>query len=53
MGDILGGGGGGSGGDDMGGSARPDMRGPPDVGDLLNQLSSNNLGGESKNINLG
>jgi hypothetical protein len=53
MGDILGGGGGGSGGDDMGGRGRPDMRGPPDVGDLLNQLSSNNLGGESKNINLG
>ena len=47
MGDILGGGGGGG---DMGSSnGRPEMNGPPDVGDLLNQLSSNN----SKNINLG
>lgn len=53
MGDILGGGGGGNSGGDMGGSGRPDMRGPPDVSDLLNQLSSNNLGGDSKNINLG
>ena len=47
MGDILGGGGGG-GGDEMSGSSRPEMRGPPDVSDLLNQLSDNN----SKNINL-
>ena len=55
MGDILGGGGGGGGGggNDLGGSGRPDMRGPPDVSDLLNQLSSNNLGSDSKNINLG
>ena len=45
MGDILGGGGGG---DEMSGSSRPEMRGPPDVSDLLNQLSDNN----SKNINL-
>ena len=37
-------------GGDMGSSnGRPEMNGPPDVGDLLNQLSSNN----SKNINLG
>ena len=49
MGDILGGGGGGG---DIGGG-RPDMKGPPDVGDLLSQLSNNNLGGDSKNINLG
>ena len=46
MGDLLGGGGGG--GDDFSGSSRPEMRGPPDVSDLLNQLSDNN----SKNINL-
>ena len=38
MGDILGGGGGG----DM--NSRPEMKGPPDVGDLLNQLSGNNMG---------
>ena len=40
--------GGGGGGDDFSGSSRPEMRGPPDVSDLLNQLSDNN----SKNINL-
>ena len=39
MGDILGGGGGG--GDNM--NSRPEMQGPPDVGDLLSQLSSNNM----------
>ena len=39
MGDILGGGGGG---DNI--STRPEMNGPPDVGDLLSQLSSNNIG---------
>ena len=46
MGDLLGGGGGG--GDEFSGSSRPEMKGPPDVSDLLNQLSDNN----SKNINL-
>ena len=58
MGGLMGGGGGGSGGggigglmgdlfgggDDLGGSSRPEMKGPPDVDSLLNQLSSNNLG---------
>ena len=39
MGDLFGGGG-----DDLGGSSRPEMRGPPDVDSLLNQLSNNNLG---------
>ena len=38
MGDILGGGGGGN-----EGSTRPEMNGPPDVNDLLSQLSSNNI----------
>ena len=47
MGDLFGGGGGG--GDS--GSSRPEMRGPPDVDNLLNQLSSKNVG-DSRNINL-
>ena len=38
MGDILGGGGGGG-----ESNSRPDMNGPQDVSDLLNQLSSNNV----------
>ena len=41
MGDILGGGGDG-GGDNV--SMRPEMNGPPNVGDLLSQLSNNNIG---------
>ena len=48
MGDLFGGGGGG--GEDSG-SSRPEMRGPPDVDNLLNQLSSKNVG-DSRNINL-
>ena len=43
-------GGGGGGGEDSG-SSRPEMRGPPDVDNLLNQLSSKNVG-DSRNINL-
>lgn len=56
MGDILGMGGGmggGSGGDD--GPSRPEMKGPPDMDGLLNQLSSknkDNMGGDTKSINL-
>ena len=42
MGDLFGGGGGG--GDDAGGASRPEMKGPPDVDNLLNQLSGSNLG---------
>ena len=48
MGDLFGGGGGG----DDSAPSRPEMRGPPDVDNLLNQLSSKNMG-DSKNINLG
>ena len=47
MGDLFGGGGGG----ENSGSSRPEMRGPPDVDNLLNQLSSKNVG-DSRNINL-
>jgi hypothetical protein len=51
LGDMMGGlmGGGNSGGDDM--PSRPEMRGPPDMDSLLNQLSDRNLD-NSKNINL-
>ena len=45
-GNLMGDKGGGGGGGDIGGG-RPDMKGPPDVGDLLSQLS-NNKGGDSK-----
>lgn len=40
MGDLFGGGGGSN---DNAGDGRPEMKGPPDVDNLLNQLSSNNL----------
>jgi len=43
MGDLFGGGGG-SGGDDSASASRPEMKGPPDVDNLLNQLSGKNLG---------
>ncbi len=49
MGDLFGGGG--DGGDDTVPS-RPEMKGPPDVDNLLNQLSGKNMN-DSKNINLG
>lgn len=51
LGDMMGGlmGGGDSGGDDM--PSRPEMRGPPDMDSLLNQLSDNNID-NSKSINL-
>jgi hypothetical protein len=51
LGDMMGGlmGGGNSGGDDM--PSRPEMRGPPDMDSLLNQLSNNNLD-NNKSINL-
>jgi hypothetical protein len=52
LGDLMGGlmgGGGGGGGDGM--PSRPEMRGPPDMDSLLNQLSDNNLSG-TKSINL-
>ena len=39
MGDLFGGGGS----NDDAGDSRPEMKGPPDVDNLLNQLSSNNL----------
>ena len=42
MGDLFGGGGGG--GNDMGSPSRPEMKGPPDVDNLLNTLSGKNLG---------
>ena len=48
LGDLMGGLMGGGGGD---GPSRPEMRGPPDMDSLLNQLSDNNLSG-SKSINL-
>ena len=50
MGDLFGGGGGG-GGNDMGAPSRPEMRGPPDVDNLLNTLSGKNLG-DSKGFGL-
>ena len=50
LGDMMGGlMGGGDGGDDM--PSRPEMRGPPDMDSLLNQLSDRNLD-NSKSINL-
>jgi hypothetical protein len=49
MGGLMGGGGVGDGGDGM--PSRPEMRGPPDMDSLLNQLSDNNLSG-TKSINL-
>ena len=51
LGDMMGGlmGGGDSGGDDM--PSRPEMRGPPDMDSLLNQLSDRNVG-STKSINL-
>ena len=51
LGDLMGGlmGGGGDGGDSM--PSRPEMRGPPDMDSLLNQLSDNNLS-NTKSINL-
>ena len=51
LGDMMGGlmGGGDSGGDDV--PSRPEMRGPPDMDSLLNQLSDKNLD-NSKSINL-
>ena len=63
MGGLMGGGGGGGGlGDMMGGlmgggdigedmPSRPEMKGPPDMDSLLNQLSDRNLG-NNKSINL-
>ena len=50
MGDLFGGGGGGGG--DSAEPSRPEMRGPPNVDNLLDQLSNKNMG-NSKNINLG
>jgi len=48
---MMGGMGGGGGGGDDNTASRPEMRGPPDMDSLLNQLSDKNLG-NSKNINL-
>ena len=48
MGDLFGGGGG----SDEPQSSRPEMRGPPNVDSLLDQLSNKNMS-DNKNINLG